>query len=56
VCLRRLLPQGLDTDVREPRVRRHLRELLLMDRAADAARLVWRWLRPPRAWHAFQKE
>jgi hypothetical protein len=55
VALRGLLPRGLATDERESRLRRHLRELLLMDGAPEAARVLWRWLWPPAEWHRFRR-
>ncbi len=52
--LRTLLPKDLtQADIQESRFKRHLRELLLMDRFRDSLQLLWRWSRPPEAWRAF---
>lgn len=52
--LRCLLPGSLEESHKESRLRRHLRELLLMDRVGDQWRLLKCWVNPPRAWRILQ--
>ena len=54
VLLRRLLASNLANDIYESRLRRHTRELYLIDDLLDRLRILFRWLVPPAAWLRFK--